>query len=183
MMAWVTRSAPGERSEEGQVESGHVDGAAPCALDRDAAEAREPLVEVTDQPDGGGVVEVHARAEAGADARSRPGAPERDAAVAGGPQVMQRRAVVVDALVARPPDVLEQVGSRRGQDDRAGSGEEGAAEPRERGSVGAQAHHGASRRDAAPGRVRLGSRAATKPKDRRPLEDADPPLEEDAAEP
>jgi len=47
----------------------------------------------------------------------------------------------------------------------------------------AEAHHGASRRDAAPGRVRLGARAATEPQDRRSLEEANSPLEEDAAQP
>src|SRR6266540_653425 len=96
---------------------------------------------------------------------------------------MQRGTVVVDALPARPPDVLQLFETRRGQDDRAGPREDGPAKRRERSGVCTEADDRARRRHATSGRLRLGAGAATEPQRRRFLEDPNAQLQEDAETP
>src|SRR5439155_7197613 len=96
---------------------GDVDGTTPGCLDGDTGEAREQPAEALGCPCDRSRILVHLGADPAQPGSPPPAAAERDATIGRGPEVVNGRAAVGDALATGPPEFRQPFGRWSGQDD------------------------------------------------------------------
>ena len=123
--------AGSERAVERRERGRHVDGSAPCVRETHALELREqPQQSARGALGHVPVVGDGARVRPPGEHRPGRAAPDRDAVVVGGTQVVEELAPVGDPDVRRPPDLAAQVRNRLGHHDVVHDHAEAPPEPR-----------------------------------------------------